>query len=211
MPMTTVSCVDDDASFCGLLTRALSKNKTIRILSVHTSAEDALRFLPSLRPDVVLMDIKLPGVSGIECLKQLKQIKPPLPMQVIMLTQYEGGELVFESLKAGASGYLSKDRIFVKELSACIKTVMAGGGVMSPNIARKVIQSFYATPASFETLSQRELEVLRHLSAGLMYKEIAPKLDISLNTVRAHVGAIYRKLHVQSRMDAARNYMQDAG
>ncbi len=86
---------------------------------------------------------------------------------------------------------------------------MAGGGVMSPGIARKVIQSFHATPASVETLSTRELEVLRHLSEGLMYKEIAPKLDISLKTVRTHVGAIYRKLHVQSRRDATRNYLQD--
>ena len=207
--MTTVSCVEDDSAYCLLLTRALAKNKTIRILSVHSSAEEALQSLPSLRPDAVLMDIKLPGINGIECLRQLKQIKPPLPTQVLMLTQYEDSELVFESLKAGASGYLSKDRISVRELAVAIKTVMAGGGVMSPSIARKVIQSFHATPASFETLSTRELEVLRHLSEGLMYKEIAPKLDISLNTVRTHVGAIYRKLHVQSRMDATRNYLQD--
>ena len=206
--MTTVSIVEDDSSFCFLLTRSLSTHKTIRILSAHSDAEDALKSLPSLRPDVVLMDIKLPGINGIECLRQLKQIKPPLPTQVLMLTQYEDSELVFESLKAGASGYLSKDRVSIRELAVAIKTVMAGGGVMSPGIARKVIQSF-ATPASFETLSTRELEVLRHLSEGLMYKEIAPKLDISLNTVRTHVGAIYRKLHVQSRMDATRNYLQD--
>jgi len=99
-----------------------------------------------------------------------------------------------------------KDRISVKEVSVAIKTVMAGGGAMSPNIARKVIQSFQASTASLATLSQREMEVLRCLSDGLMYKEIAPKLEISLNTVRTHVGAVYRKLHVQSRMDAARNY-----
>jgi len=204
--MTTVSCVEDDSAYCLLLTRALAKNKTIRILSVHSSAEDALHSLLSLRPDVVLMDIKLPGMSGIECLKQLKKIEPPLPMQVVMLTQHDEDELVFESLKAGASGYLLKDRISVKEVSVAIKTVMAGGGAMSPNIARKVIQSFQATTASFAALSQREMEVLRYLSDGLMYKEIAPKLEISLNTVRTHVGAVYRKLHVQSRMDAARNY-----
>ena len=204
--MTTVSCVEDDSAYCLLLTRALAKNKTIRILSVHSSAEEALQSLPSLRPDAVLMDIKLPSMSGIECLKQLKKIEPPLPMQVVMLTQHDDDELVFESLKAGASGYLLKDRISVKEVSVAIKTVMAGGGVMSPTIARKVIQSFPATTASFATLSQRETEVLRYLSDGLMYKEIAPKLEISLNTVRTHVGAVYRKLHVQSRMDAARNY-----
>ena len=205
--MTTVSMVEDDSSFCILLTRSLSRNKTIRILSAHPDAEDALKVLPSLRPDVVLMDIKLPGISGVECLKQLKQLTPPLPSQVLMLTQVEESEMVFESLKAGASGYLSKDRISVKELADAIKIVMAGGGVMSPNIAHKVIRSFQGTPTGFETLSQRELEVLRHLSEGLMYKEIAPKLDISLNTVRTHVGAIYRKLHVQSRLDAARNFL----
>lgn len=207
--MTTVSCVDDDSAYCLLLTQALAKNKTIRLLSVHSRAEEALQSLPSLRPDVVLMDIKFAGMDGIECLKRLKQVEPPLLMQVLMLTQYPDDALVFESLKAGASGYLLKDHISVNEVSAAIKTVMAGGGVMSPNIARKVIQSFRATTASFATLSQRETEILRYLSDGLMYKEIAPKLDISLNTVRTHVGAVYRKLHVQSRMDAARNYLHD--
>ena len=207
--MTTVSCVEDDSAYCFLLTRALAKNKTIRILSVHSRAEEALQYLPSLQPDVVLMDIKFAGMDGIECLKRLKQVEPPLLMQVLMLTQHDDDALVFESLKAGASGYLLKDRISVKEVSVAIKTVMAGGGVMSPTIARKVIQSFPATTASFATLSQRETEVLRYLSDGLMYKEIAPKLDISLNTVRAHVGAVYRKLHVQSRMDAARDYLHD--
>ena len=204
--MTTVSCVEDDSLYCFLLTRALAKNKTIMILSVHSSAEEALHSLPTLRPDVVLMDIKFPGMNGIECLKRLKQVEPPLLMQVLMLTQHDDDALVFESLKAGASGYLLKDRISVKEVSVAIKTVMAGGGVMSPNIARKVIQSFHATTGAIGTLSLREMDVLRYLSDGLMYKEIAPKLDISLNTVRTHVGAVYRKLHVQSRMDAARNY-----
>ena len=147
------------------------------------------------------MDIKFAGMDGIECLKRLKQVEPPLLMQVLMLTQHDDDALVFESLKAGASGYLLKDRISVKEVSVAIKTVMAGGGVMSPTIARKVIQSFHAATGAIGTLSLREMDVLRYLSDGLMYKEIAPKLAISLNTVRTHVGAVYRKLHVQSRMD----------
>jgi len=209
--MTTVSCVEDDSAYCLLLTRALAKNKTIRILSVHSSAEDALQSLPSLRPDVVLMDIKLPSMSGIECLKQLKKIEPPLPMQVVMLTQHDEDELVFESLKAGASGYLLKDRISVKEVSVAIKTVMAGGGAMSPNIARKVMNYFCASRTTLCRLSERELEVLADLADGLMYKEIGPKRFIAENTVRTYVTSIYRKLHVRSRTDAVRHYLERRG
>jgi DNA-binding NarL/FixJ family response regulator len=206
--MTTVSIVEDDSSFCVLLTRALSKRKTIRVLSVHPTAEDALQQLPSLRPELVLMDIKLPGMNGIECLKHIKQIRPSLVLQVLMLTDYADSELVFEALKAGASGYLLKDQVSVRELAASINQVMAGGGVMSPNIARKVIHCFEEPATPVSALTEREMELLLSLSRGLMYKEIADRHGISLNTVRTHLGSIYRKLHVRSRTDAVVHFLK---
>src|SRR6266511_1094118 len=204
--MPTLSLVEDDANFGVLLARALSKAKKIKLISIHSSAEEALREIPRRKPDVVLMDIKLPRMNGIECLKRLKQIKPALLCHVLMLTEYEDSELVFESLKAGASGSLLKNR--VSELAVAIKDVTAGGAVMSPVIARKVIRFFQVSPTTLSALSKRELEVLADLSGGLMIKEIAAKLSISENTVRRHVVSIYGKLHVHSRMDAARHFFQ---
>ena len=205
--MITVSLVEDDSSFALLLRKALSKIKSIEIVSVHSNAENALRELPRRKPDVVLMDIKLPGMSGIDCLRRLKLINPPLLCHVLILTEYEDSDLVFEALKAGASGYLLKDCTSVRELSTAIKDVHSGGAVMSPNIARKVIRHFHAPTRSLSGLTQREMEVLACISDGLMYKEVASKLGIALNTVRRHIGALYGKLHVQSRAHAARQYL----
>ena len=206
--MTTVSLVEDDTSFSLLLTRALSRSKSIEIIGVHSSAEEALRELPRRKPDVILMDIKLPGMNGIECLQQLRKLSPALLCHVLVLTEHEDSDLVFEALKAGASGYLLKDRTSVRELSNAIKIVRSGGAVMSPNIARTVMRSFEEPTAPASALSRREREVLSWLSQGLMYKEIADKLGISLDIVRKHLGSIYRKLHVRSRTDAVRHYLQ---
>ena len=206
--MTTVSLVEDDTSFSLLLTRALSKSKSIEILSVHSNAEEGLRELPRLKPDVILMNIKLPGMSGIDCLRRLKRINPPLLCHVLMLTEHEDSDLVFEALQAGASGYLSKDRISPREWVIAIRDVMRGGAVMTPNIARTVMHYFEKPTAPVSSLTSRELEVLSLLSQGLMYKAIAAKLAISLDTVRKHLGSIYRKLHVHSRTDAVRHYLQ---
>ena len=171
--MITVSLVEDDSSFALLLRKALSRRKSIEIISVHSNAENALCELPRCKPDVVLMDIKLPGMSGIDCLRRLKLINPPLLCHVLILTEYEDSDLVFEALKAGASGYLLKDRTSVRELSTAIKDVHSGGAVMSPNIARKVIRHFHAPTRSLSGLTQRETEVLAFISDGLMYKEVA--------------------------------------
>jgi len=206
--MTTVSLVEDDTSFSLLLTRALSKSKSIEILSVHSNAEEGLRELPRLKPDVILMNIKLPGMSGIDCLRRLKRINPPLLCHVLMLTEHEDSDLVFEALQAGASGYLSKDRISPRELATAIRDVMRGGAVMTPNIARTVMRYFEERAVPVTGLTSREREVLSRLSQGLMYKEIAETLAISLDTVRKHLGSIYRKLHVHSRTDAVRHYLR---
>ncbi len=206
--MTTVSLVEDDTSFSLLLTRALSTSKSIEILSVHSNAEEALREIPPRKPDVILMNIKLPAMSGIDCLRRLKRINPPLLCHVLMLTEHEDSDLVFEALQAGASGYLSKDRISPRELVIAIRDVMRGGAVMTPNIARMVMRYFEEPMAQVTGLTRREREVLSRLSQGLMYKEIAETLAISLDTVRKHLGSIYRKLHVHSRTDAVRHYLR---
>src|SRR5437016_2465210 len=158
--MTTVSLVEDDVNFGALLTRALSRSKSIRFVSIHTTAEDALRGIAQCKPDVVLMDIKLPGINGIECLRRLKILSPPLLCHVLILTEYEDSDLVFEALTAGASGYLLKDRISFRELSVAIRDVMRGGAVMSPMIAQRVVRCFQESPTSIGALSDREMEVL---------------------------------------------------
>ncbi len=206
--MTTVSLVEDDSSFSVLLARSLAKRRTICVLSVHPTGEGALQSLPTLRPDVVLVDIKLPGINGIECLKRLCAIEPPLHLQFLVLTDHADSEWVFDALQAGANGYLLKDRISPSELAQAIMDVMSGGAVMSPTIARKVIERFHRPAAPESTLSGREREVLLSVSRGLMNKEISGELSISENTVRKHVSAIYRKLHVQSRAAATRHFLQ---
>jgi DNA-binding NarL/FixJ family response regulator len=210
--MNTVSLVEDDVNFSMLLTRSMSRCKGVRLISTHSTGEEALKEIPKWKPDVVLMDIKLPGMNGIECLRRLMKLSPKLLCHVLMLTEYEDNHLVFEALKAGASGYVLKDRISVRQLSVQIKDVAAGGAVMSPKIARKVIGHFHCPASSgLEALSTRELEVLAHLADGLMYKQIAGMLHIAENTVRRHVSAIYSKLHVQCRAHAARQYFNRPG
>lgn len=161
-----------------------------------------MRIVPARRPDVVLMDIRLPGMSGIDCVAELKHTLPAL--QVIMLTVYEDSESIFRALKAGANGYLVKSSPPSKLLEA-ILDVSKGGAPMSSTIARKVVQHFHLSqPASTgaEELSPREREVLDLLASGYIYKEIGEKLGIGVETVRTYVKNICEKMHVRSRLEA---------
>ena len=180
-------------------------------MGVHRTAEEALVGVPKLQPEVVLIEVKLPGINGIECLRRLRRIRPRPLAQVVMLSACEDDELVFEALKAGASGYVLKGQIVWRELPLAIKEVANGGAVMSPSITRKVIRHFQAPLPDALVLSTREMEVLGSLSEGLMDKEVAARPSISLNTVRRHVGAIYGKLEVHSRAQAARHYSRWRG
>ncbi len=168
---------------------------------VYATAEQALTQLPQNKPDVVLMDINLPGISGIECVKQLKALCPDT--QFIMSTVYEDDDSIFESLKAGATGYLLKKTVPARILEA-ITEVYDGGSPMSTQIARRVIASFQKQDGidASDILTVREKEILKNLSEGLRYKEIAAKLKISVETVRSHTRRVYEKLHVQSRTEA---------
>jgi DNA-binding NarL/FixJ family response regulator len=200
--MITISIVEDQRDMRESLAECLAHAPGLRCIGAHATGEDGLRNIPRENPDVVLMDINLPGMSGIQCVARLKVSLPRT--QVLMLTTYDEGDLIFDSLRAGANGYLLKN-MPQEELLQAVQQVHDGGAPMSLQIARKVINHFHKTkPASeLEQLTGRELEILRLLAKGYMYKEIADHLAISLSTVRTHVSAVYEKLHVHSRTEAA--------
>jgi DNA-binding NarL/FixJ family response regulator len=201
-----VSIVEDDAKLRETLVRYLATQPGFHCASAYGSAEAALADIPKVKPHVVLMDINLPGMTGIECVPQLRKAMPSV--KIIMLTVFEESEQVFKALSAGAFGYLVKSNRPAKILEA-IREVHAGGSPMSGHIARKVVQSFQAratAQAETETLTARELEVLQGLSCGQPYKEIASRLGISLSTVRTYIQRIYEKLHVHSQTEAVMKF-----
>jgi DNA-binding NarL/FixJ family response regulator len=206
MPIN-VSIVEDSDKFRETLCRVLNRAEGFRCLSHYPNAEDALKALPEDKPEVVLMDINLPGMNGVECVRQLKQSLPTV--QVMMLTVYEDTENIFNALAAGASGYMLK-RTPRDELLDAIREVHRGGSPMTTHIARKVVQSFQrAAPAASptETLSPREQEVLDCLAQGFLYKEIAEKLNISYETVHTYIRRIYEKLSVRTRTEAVAKFL----
>jgi len=204
----SVSIVEDNDQLRTTLARVISRADGFRCASQHASAEEALKELSSVAPDVVLMDINLPGLNGVECVRQLKPLLPQT--QVLMLTVYEDTENIFNALAAGAAGYLLK-RTARDELLSAIREVHAGGSPMTAHIARKVVQSFQRTSPSAqptENLSAREQEVLDLLSQGFLYKEIADKLGISYETVHTYIRRIYEKLQVRTRTEAVARFLR---
>jgi DNA-binding NarL/FixJ family response regulator len=207
MPIT-VSIVEDNDQLRATLARVIGRAEGFQFVSHYGSAEAALEGLPKEKPDVVLMDINLPGINGVECVRKLKQVVPGI--QAIMLTVYEDTENIFNALAAGAAGYLLK-RTKTAELLESIQSVHRGGSPMTAHIARKVVQSFQKAgpaPQSSESLSQREQEVLDCLSQGFLYKEIAEKLGISYETVHTYIRRIYEKLQVRTRTEAVAKYLR---
>jgi DNA-binding NarL/FixJ family response regulator len=201
-----VSIIDDDAPARGILADWIRRAPGFRCTGAHGSGEAALATLPAEKPTVVLMDINLPGMNGIECVRRLKPLLPET--QFVMLTVYEDADHIFNALAAGASGYLLK-RMPRADLLAAIKDVHAGGSPMTSNIARKVVQSFQQSGAQLsdtEDLSPREREVLELLARGYLYKEIADSLQISVPTVNTYIRRIYEKLHVRSRSQAVAKF-----
>ena len=198
----TVAIVEDDPRVREELAKLISRARGFKCLGVYADAEAALMDIPRQRPDVVLMDINLPGMSGIECVRRLKTALPAV--QIIMLTVYDEVGQLFNSLLAGACGYLLK-RTPADKLLEAITEARLGGSPMTRKIARKVVQYFHqlgASRAVTEDLSKREQETLVLLAEGFRYKEIADKMGISFNTVREYVHSIYQKLHVTSRTEA---------
>ena len=198
----TLAIVEDLDEVRDGLKNFISLNQDFKVLNTFKTAEDAVTDLPKLKPDIVIMDINLPGMNGIECILQVKDKSPGT--QFMMFTVYENDEKVFEALKAGASGYLLKNTGLI-QLIESLKELYNGGSPMSANIARKLVTVFREkekNAISIGVLSNRENEILQLLSKGLLYKEIADQLTISVSTVRQHIHHIYEKLHVQNRTEA---------
>jgi len=207
MPIT-VAIVEDNDKLRATLARVLNRAAGFQCVSDYQNAEDALREIPKVSPNVVLMDINLPGMNGVECVRQLKATTPQI--QVMMLTVYEDTENIFDALAAGANGYMLK-RTPTPELLEAITEVHRGGSPMTMHIARKVVQSLQkSAPAELpgESLSEREQQVLDLLSRGLIYKEIAEKLGISYETVHTYIRRIYEKLQVRTRTEAVAKFLR---
>ena len=207
--MKKIICiVEDNTDLRDGMSMMGSLNKTYHLSGSFANAEEAMQKIPELKPDAVLMDINLPGISGINCVNALKTMYPQ--MLFLMCTAYEDNDKIFDSLKAGASGYILKTEGPVK-IMAALDDMIAGGSPMSSNIARKVVASFVHMGKEnilIESLSDREKMVLDNLAKGLIGKEVADILQISSGTVRKHVQNIYKKLHVNTRVEAVNLYLK---
>jgi DNA-binding NarL/FixJ family response regulator len=201
--MTKIAIVEDNKVIRESLMEFIHSDPELTCVCACATAEDGIRLIPKHQPEIVLMDVQLPNMSGIECTAQLKQLMPGL--HIIMVTVYEDTERIFKALRAGACGYLLK-RCTPEELIAAVREVRQGGAPMSREIARKVISSFQeplTVAAEVEELSPREREILELLAAGFPNKQIADRLGLTDGTVRWHLRHVYHKLHVRSRTEAA--------
>ena len=204
-----VAVVEDNGGLRRSFVRLVNATPGMTCAGSWPEAESAIKQLPVLKPDVVLMDINLPGMSGIECTAQLKQLCPKV--QVIMVTVYEDADSIFRALQSGACGYMLK-RASSDEILGAINEVRNGGAPMTSGIARKVVQAFQKTPLTSDDtaeLSEREREILDFCAQGFVNKEIADRLNISYWTVKNHVKHIYEKLHVRSRSEALMKFVAE--
>ena len=204
-----ISIVEDNLPLAEELHALFSGEPDMEVRDIFASAEEALEVLPSRLPELLIVDMRLPGMSGVELIAALKPRFPALP--ILVLTMYDESDLIFEALKAGASGYLLK-RTAGEDLCEAVRQIRDGGSPMSPSIARQVVESF-RVPASQASageakLSPREEEILGLLAKGTQYKGIAGALGISLDTVRTHLRRIYEKLHVHSRTEAVVKFLE---
>ena len=202
-----VAIVEDNEKIREGLAVLIDSSPAFSCVATYENAEDALKYLPGKKPDVVLMDIGLPQMSGIECVKELRERAPEI--QVMMLTVYEDDDQIFKSLVAGASGYILKNTM-PAELFEAIKEIHNGGSPMSNLIARKVVRTFQQMGRSsreLENLSERETEILSFVAKGFHDKEVAEKFFLSVETVRKHLRNIYQKLHVRSRTEAVLKFL----
>ncbi len=204
---TTIAIVEDSAGICEELKHILASAADLACVSVCRNAASALARIPSLAPELIVMDIHLPDGSGIECTARLKRVLPAT--QILMFTIHDDTDQIVRAMEAGASGYILKSTP-APEILAAIRALRDQGAPMSAEVARKLVESFHrrpAPPATAEALTLRENEILELLGEGLLYKEIGDRLAIKLDTVGTHVKSIYRKLHVRSRTEAVLKYL----
>jgi DNA-binding NarL/FixJ family response regulator len=202
----SVIIVEDLEEIRYALQSYIAIDEDLSLTGSFANAEEAAAAIPALQPDLVIMDINLPGMTGIECIRIVKPLCPSC--QFMMFTVYEEDEKVFEALKAGASGYMLKKH-GSKRIIEALKELYNGGSPMSADIARKVVSAFHSSDTQTEPayhLTKRELDILQLLAKGMLYKEIAQQISISGNTVKQHIHNIYEKLHVQNRTEALNKY-----
>jgi len=203
-----LSIVEDHEDMVQFIKEIFTEAEDFEVLSTYKNAEEAITFLPRSDADIVIVDIGLPGKSGIDCVRHVKALRPDI--QFLMYTVLDQDNKIFESLKAGASGYVMKTSVRTVILEA-VRELVNGGAPMTPHLARKITDYFYEGNSplkEMELLSQRENEVLQFLSQGLMYKEIASEMEIVTGTVKQHIHKIYQKLHVQNRTEAINKYYE---
>lgn len=204
----SIAIVEDEKNYNNALKKVINYQQDMKVIAQFFDGNDAMQNLPAISPDVVMMDIQLQDMLGIEIIEKLRKEMPDT--QFIMCTSFDDEEKIFNSLKAGAMGYLVKGESMDKILSS-IRDVYQGGAPMSFSIARKVLKHFerkLPEIKGFDELTQREKEILELLSEGLLYKEIADQKCISIDTVKKHVGNIYRKLHVNNKVEAINKFNQ---
>ena len=202
----SIAIVEDEKNYNNALKKVIDYQKDMKVIAQFFDGNDAITNLPDISPDVVMMDIQLQDMLGIEVIEKLRKEMPNT--QFIMCTSFDDDEKIFNSLKAGAMGYLVKGESMDKILSS-IRDVYNGGAPMSFSIARRVLKHFekkLPEIKGFDELTEREKEILELLSQGLLYKEIADQKFISIDTVKKHVGNIYRKLHVNNKVEAVNKF-----
>ena len=204
---TRIALVEDDNDLRASMVSLLKRTSWIRVVADYADAKSALADIARRKPDVVLMDVNMPEMGGVECVTHLKALLPAV--YILMLTVHDDNDSLFNSILAGADGYLLKDTV-PSRLLAAIREVCSGGSPMTPQIARRIVQRFRkGEPVStnVENLTPREMEVLKQLALGNQYKEISANLDISVDGIRFHIRGIYNKLHVHSRTEAVLKYL----
>lgn len=204
---TRIALVEDDNGLRASMVSLLKRTSWIRVVADYADAKSALADIARRKPDVVLMDVNMPEMGGVECVAHLKALLPAV--YILMLTVHDDNDSLFNSILAGADGYLLKDTV-PSRLLAAIREVCSGGSPMTPQIARRIVQRFRKSepaPTNVENLTPREMEVLKQLALGNQYKEISGNLDISVDGIRFHIRGIYNKLHVHSRTEAVLKYL----
>ncbi len=202
----TVAIVEDDERISRTLAMILDDAADCRCVGQYRSGEEAVAAIPAQAPRVIIMDVNLPGINGVECVRRL--VAKGVASHILMLTVHKDTDVIFEALAAGATGYLVKP-VQAEQLLAAVRDIYGGGAPMTSSIARKVVQTFHRQPAAAgEALSARETEVLDWLAKGHSYKEIAEQMNVSYSTVHTHIERIYKKLHVSSRAQAVARHLR---
>lgn len=202
--MYKLCVVEDNPVTAEAISEIINSTNGYELAGIYYKAEDYIEDFSFVRPDITLMDIDLPGISGIEAVVKIKKLYPAA--KIIMLTNHDSKEKLFEALKAGADGYLLK-KDTMEKLSIVLKELEEGSVAITPAIGKKIVEYFSKTNIAVKDLTEKEKNVLTYIVDGLLYKEIADKMNLSIDSIKKYVSSIYAKLHVRSRSEAIKKYL----